>query len=126
MDDGTSAQIRNLVSAVTSHPDQLPVTQIVQLAGSQRHDLTVDLSGDPAVVYARPRPHPAFAQLTERESEVATLVAAGYSNRQLADALFISVATVKDHVHAILRKTGFDNRSQIAAAWLGANVQSQR
>ena len=122
MNDGTSAQIRNLVSAVTTHPDQLPVTQIMGLAGSQSHDLTVDLTGDPTVVYATPRRHPAFATLTSRESEVATLVAAGYSNRQLADALFISVATVKDHVHAILRKTGFENRSQIAAAWLGAEV----
>lgn len=125
MDDGTSAQIRKLVSAVTENPDQLPVVEIVGLAESQRHDLTVDLSGDPAVVLARPRPHPAFAPLTARESEVATLVAAGYSNKQLADALFISLATVKDHVHVILRKTGFESRSQIAAAWLGADVQER-
>ena len=122
MDDGTSVQIRNLVTAVTSHPDQLPVSEIVGLAESQSHDLTVDLSDDPAVVYATPRRHLAFATLTNRESEVATLLAAGYSNRQLAAALFISVATVKDHVHAILRKTGFESRSQIAAAWLGAQV----
>lgn len=122
MNDGNSAQIRNLVSAVTEHPDQLPVTEIVELAESQSHDLTIDLTGHPAVVYATPRRHPAFTRLTGRECEVATLVAAGYSNQQLADALFISVATVKDHVHAILRKTGFESRSQIAAAWLGAAV----
>lgn len=123
MDDGTSEQLRKLVTAVTKNPNQLPVAEIVDLAGSQRHDLTVDLSGDPAVVYAKPRPHPAFAQLTGREREVATLVAAGYSNRQLAAALFISVATVKDHVHAILRKTGFESRAQIAAGWLGGDVK---
>lgn len=125
MDDATSAQIRNLVSAVTHYPDQLPVAEIVQLAETHTHDLSVDLAGNPAVVYATPRRHPAFATLTSRENEVATLVAAGYSNRQLADALFISVATVKDHVHAILRKTGFESRSQIAAAWLGAAVSKQ-
>ncbi len=122
MDDRTSSQIRDLVSAVTSYPDQLPVTEIVELARSQTHDLEVDLDADPTMVYATPRRHPAFSSLTERESEIATLVAAGYSNQQLADALFISVATVKDHVHAILRKTGFESRSQIAAAWLGADI----
>lgn len=46
-------------------------------------------------------------------------MAAGLSNRQIADALFISLATVKDHVHAILTKTGLDSRSQVAAAWYG-------
>lgn len=122
MDDGTSAQIRKLMSAVAERPEQLPVKEIMGLAESQSHDLAIDLTGKPTVVYATPRRHPAFAELTLRESEVATLVAAGYSNRQLADALFISVATVKDHVHAILRKTGFANRSQIAAAWLGADL----
>ena len=122
MDDGTSARIRNLVAAVTQRPEQLPVTEIVGLTESQPHDLTLDLTDEPAVVYATPRRHPVFDELTSRESEVATLVAAGYSNQQLADALFISVATVKDHVHAILRKTGFASRSQVAVAWLGVEV----
>lgn len=124
MDDATSAQIRNLVTAVTEQPRQLPVAELVELAGSRSHDITVDLGGDPAVAYARPRRHPSFAELTHRESEVATLIAAGYSNRQVAEALFISVATVKDHVHSILGKTGFESRSQVAAAWLGSTLIS--
>lgn len=122
MDDATSAQIRSLVTAVTEQPEQLPVAEIVELAESPTHDITVDLDGRPAVAYARPRRHPAFTNLTNREGEVATLIAAGYSNRQLAEALFISVATVKDHVHSILIKTGFESRSQVAAAWLGADL----
>ena len=40
-------------------------------------------------------------------------------NRQIADALSISLATVKDHVHAVLEKTGCSNRTQLVAAWLG-------
>ncbi|MDJ0925658.1 MAG: helix-turn-helix transcriptional regulator [Acidimicrobiia bacterium] len=122
MDDGTSAQIRDLVAAVTRQPEQLPVQHLVELAGSPHHDITLDLSDQPAVAYAKPRRHPAFGGLTQREAEVANLIAAGYSNRQLAEALFISVATVKDHVHAILHKTGFDSRAQITAAWLGAEI----
>jgi DNA-binding NarL/FixJ family response regulator len=120
MEDGTSARIRNLVVAVTTRPEELPIAEMIDAAASPGHDITVDLSGSPALAYARPRRQAVFRKLTQRETEVATLVAAGYSNRQLAEALFISVATAKDHVHAILTKTGFERRSQIAAAWLGS------
>lgn len=47
------------------------------------------------------------------------LAASGYSNAQLATALFISVPTVKDHMHSILRKAGLDSRAQLIAAWYG-------
>ena len=57
--------------------------------------------------------------LTKRENEVARLVAQGLGNAEIADKLCISVPTVKDHVHAILRKTGRKSRTGIAAALLG-------
>jgi DNA-binding NarL/FixJ family response regulator len=44
-------------------------------------------------------------------------VAAGLSNKKIAGKLFISLATVKDHVHRILAKTSLPNRAAIAAAW---------
>ena len=50
---------------------------------------------------------------------MATVVAAGYTNQQIAIALSISLGTVKDHVHSILTKTGFETRSQLIAAWYG-------
>jgi DNA-binding CsgD family transcriptional regulator len=53
--------------------------------------------------------------LSHREREVATLVARGLSNRQLADELAISPATVERHVANILGKLGFHSRAQIAA-----------
>lgn len=40
--------------------------------------------------------------LTERELEILGLIAQGQSNQQIADALFISVGTVKGHVNHIL------------------------
>ena len=67
----------------------------------------------------QPRRHPGFEALTPREQQVATVVAAGYANQQIAFALEISIGTVKDHVHAILTKTGFESRSQLIAAWYG-------
>jgi predicted ATPase/DNA-binding CsgD family transcriptional regulator len=53
--------------------------------------------------------------LTGREQEVATLVACGRSNREVAGQLFLSVRTVEVHVDRILTKLGFANRTQLAA-----------
>lgn len=53
--------------------------------------------------------------LTPRESEVARLVAAGLSNRSIAQTLVISPRTVDGHVENILGKLGFNSRAQIAA-----------
>jgi DNA-binding NarL/FixJ family response regulator len=65
-------------------------------------------------------PHPQQRSPPSREREVAALVAEGLSNKQIAARLFISLATVKDHVHRILKKTGLPNRAAVAAACVGA------
>ena len=74
--------------------------------------------GQPLVVL-RPRrePDPCFASLTPREREVASLVAVGLRNKDIALALGIRLATVKDHVHKILHKSGLDSRAAIASTW---------
>jgi DNA-binding CsgD family transcriptional regulator len=53
--------------------------------------------------------------LTEREAEVIRLVAAGRSNQQIADALFITRKTASVHVSNILGKLGVANRVEAAA-----------
>jgi DNA-binding CsgD family transcriptional regulator len=53
--------------------------------------------------------------LSEREAEVARLVAKGLTNRQIAERLVISERTAENHVQHILGKLGFVTRSQIAA-----------
>jgi DNA-binding CsgD family transcriptional regulator len=50
--------------------------------------------------------------LTRRELEVLRLVAAGRTNREIADALFISVPTVKRHLSTILGKLGVPSRTE--------------
>lgn len=64
-----------------------------------------------------------FDGLTEREREVATLIALGRSNREIAGALFLSVRTVAVHVTNILSKLGFSSRAQIAG-WATAKGMS--
>ena len=52
--------------------------------------------------------------LTPREMEVATLVAEGMTNREIATALVLSVRTVENHVDRALGKLGFRTRSRLA------------
>ncbi|WP_425307647.1 response regulator transcription factor [Ammonicoccus fulvus] len=59
---------------------------------------------------------PGSPALTERELEVARMVAAGASNREIAGALFLGEGTVKNHVSAALRKLGLRDRTQLALA----------
>ncbi|MBI2912759.1 MAG: response regulator transcription factor [Chloroflexi bacterium] len=55
------------------------------------------------------------AELSPREMEVLELASQGASNKEIADRLFVSVGTVKNHIHNILEKLHLKNRAQIAA-----------
>jgi non-specific serine/threonine protein kinase len=61
--------------------------------------------------------------LTEREREVAELIAKGLSNKRIAERLIIAPRTVESHVEHILVKLGFTSRSQIATAWTRSSTE---
>jgi DNA-binding NarL/FixJ family response regulator len=57
---------------------------------------------------------PGWAELTPREQEVLRLIANGASNREIAQALYISEGTVKNHVTNILSRLNLRDRTQAA------------
>ncbi|HSJ53288.1 MAG TPA: LuxR C-terminal-related transcriptional regulator, partial [Anaerolineae bacterium] len=90
--DDVGAYARKLLAAFYAHEADRPVSPAATV---QAETLTEPLS--------------------ERELEVLHLVAAGWSNREIADKLVISVRTVKKHVENIHGKLGVSNRTQAAA-----------
>jgi DNA-binding CsgD family transcriptional regulator len=52
--------------------------------------------------------------LTDREAEIALLIAAGGSNQAIADHLCVSINTVKTHTRTLYRKLGVGNRTDMA------------
>jgi len=61
-----------------------------------------------------PRPTTLPDGLTDREAEVLSLIAAGLSNTEIAERLFVAEATVKTHVNRVFAKTGSRDRAQAA------------
>jgi DNA-binding CsgD family transcriptional regulator len=57
-------------------------------------------------------------RLTDREIEVAALLAEGRSNREIAGQLIVSPETVKAHVARLIRKLGASNRAEVVARYL--------
>jgi DNA-binding NarL/FixJ family response regulator len=62
----------------------------------------------------RPSLDPELDQLTMREREVLRLIARGYTYKEIARDLFISVKTVETHVSSVLRKLQLSTRHQLA------------
>ncbi len=58
--------------------------------------------------------HEALEVLTDRELETLNLLALGMSNQQISESLYLSVGTVKTHVHRIISKLGVSDRTQAA------------
>jgi DNA-binding NarL/FixJ family response regulator len=71
----------------------------------------LDLAPTVAAPSAAPRP----LGLTSREEEVLSLVARGYTDREIAETLVISAKTASVHVSHILGKLGVPNRREAAA-----------
>jgi non-specific serine/threonine protein kinase len=102
--------------------------------GDHRFDKAFDrgraMSVDEAIAFALEEqaapvaPVESPSVLTRREREIAELIAAGLTNRQIADRLVISVRTAETHAEHILTKLGFRSRVQVAT-WMSEQRAEQ-
>jgi len=63
-----------------------------------------------------------LTQFTERERDILSLIAKGYSNKAISKEIFISEGTVANYITSILGKTGLEHRTQIAIYYLTGKV----
>ena len=94
-----------------------------------------EISGGLLRALFRPEPNPTEPDqnlaLTRRESEVLELLGRGFSNKEIANELCLSVATVKHHVHHVLEKLQLQRRAQAMrrvrdAPWLARAASINR
>ena len=104
-----ATELLRLAGAVAEHLGARPLAESVALL-ARRARLTLSRTPEPAAL------DPAESLgLTSRERDVLRLVAAGRSNRQIAEELFISPKTASVHVSNILAKLGVSGRGEAAA-----------
>lgn len=86
---------------------------------AQKHELEqrLDAATHPVGTQAAPVRPRGFEALTEREFEVARLIAEGLDNREIAAAAYMSEGTVRNHISSMLAKLHLKNRTQIAIAF---------
>ena len=73
-----------------------------------------------AVGQAQGDSHAILSGLTDREREILACAAAGWSNKEIADHLFLSIETVKTHLHHIYQKLSVDGRVEAVLLFLQA------
>ena len=129
LDQNALRYLRDTVKALhRRRHTSVPIPELIELAAMApaAAGVTIDFEasrelGHELIVVRMPTPYdagvtdPRLATLSRREREVASLIAAGLSNKDIAARLSIASSTVKDHVHHILRKTGMSNRAAVAA-----------
>lgn len=137
LDQSTLDELRSHVRALmSSNGPGLLASEIVDFCAKlhMQHGVTIDLQavrelGQPLVIVhpaAPARALPEHERLTPREREVALMICGGMSNKEIAQSLCLSVATVKDHVHRILQKTGLRTRSALAACYVNSSIPERR
>ncbi len=125
--DLVTGAIRNGASGYLVHGRFEPEELAARIQAVARGEMVLSPAVTPAVFEAlRRAPGPdndtdelGLGSLTAREREVLNLLARGRSNRDIAEELFITNKTVKNHLSRIYEKLAVHSRAEAIALWLG-------
>jgi DNA-binding NarL/FixJ family response regulator len=120
----TAERARAAHAIATRIGASLLVAPIEGLARRLRLDVSAVGPGTAGEPEASPAAAPDPFGLTGREREVLALVAEGYTNRRIAETLFISESTAGVHVSNILGKLGVGTRTEAAAVAVRLGLDS--
>jgi len=112
-----SAPVRDVLLGRIGAPHAVTPDAAAPDAHGRVEPSLADTDPDPASATALATRFPA---LTAREREVYALILQGRSNGEIAEALYVGVATVKTHVNALFAKLGVRDRAQAIAKGLGS------
>ncbi|MEV6393196.1 AAA family ATPase [Streptomyces sp. NPDC051907] len=110
--DGTRAQATDLLRQAQATAERLGARPLAEDVALLAQRARIALTDAPAPAATAPAP---VLGLTRREQDVLRLVAAGRSNRQIAEELYISPKTASVHVSNILSKLSVATRGEAAA-----------
>jgi len=112
-----SAPVRDVLLGRIGAPDAITPDATAPNAHGRVEPSRTDTNPDPASAATLATRFPA---LTAREREVYALILQGRSNGEIAEALYVGVATVKTHVNALFAKLEVRDRAQAIAKGLGS------
>jgi pSer/pThr/pTyr-binding forkhead associated (FHA) protein len=113
---GDLVEIGDTTLRVTESAHRLTLEVVAEGATMQRDSVLRARRPDPEATAAVPA-------LTNRERELLALVAGGASDRAIAEAMFISVTTVRSHLDRIDQKTGFRKRADLTRLALELGIE---
>jgi DNA-binding NarL/FixJ family response regulator len=90
-----------------------------------RQFVAADDNPPPSAPQASPRERER-SPLSQREREIVALVAQGFKNKEMAEKMFISEQTVKNHLHNIFDKLGVSDRLELALYAIHNNLHTGR
>ena len=122
--DAIHAGARGLLGTSPSPAEVVKAVRLVHQGGvwAPREVLVSAITGRLAVADANPTG--TWEHLSGREQEVLALAATGLANKEVADRLTISEATVKTHLTHIFQKVGVRSRTELAAAYYGVGLRA--
>jgi DNA-binding NarL/FixJ family response regulator len=113
----------NISQALSAGADGylLKTDKISEIAGKLRPlvDGVGVLDMDVLKTLTAPEENPALENLTPREQEITELVAKGFTNKKIAEQLFLSEGTVRNNIVVIMEKLGVKNRTQLGLTFYG-------